>query len=209
MVALSMTRDDPDCRNPYMVANLVLSLSSLPSILMPSWDLRWVSSILPLSLPLLSSWPRNKQASSEELSTLPPLHFALGSVLTHFLHPSLTQTELRMISAGLINLFIYASSPQAVILKAVLWGGGLGVIVLCEDVVPQQVSQALWSKLANNANREGDRVWVREFMLWSRRHQETLAVPTVKLADQVIYYSLTDWLYTRLFILSCRLFKLT
>ena len=125
-----------------MVANLVLSLSSLPSILMPSWDLRWVSSILPLSLPLLSSWPGNNQASSEELSTLPPLHFALGSVLTHFLHPSLTQTELRMISAGLINLFIHASSPQAVILKAVLWGGGLGVIVLCEDVVKWNIDLA-------------------------------------------------------------------
>ncbi|CUS12287.1 unnamed protein product [Tuber aestivum] len=47
-----------------------------------------------------------------------------------------------MIAMVLINLLVYASSPQAIILKAVLWGGGLGILILCEDIIKWNVNLA-------------------------------------------------------------------
>ncbi|CUS15683.1 unnamed protein product [Tuber aestivum] len=142
LVALSMTKENTMSKNPYVASNLILSLSSLPPTLIPSCDLRWMLSLLPLAIPVHPrQWP-NPESSSDALSFLPPLHFVLNSVLTTLLHPSLTSTELKMVTTALINLLIYASSPQAIILKAVLWGGGLGTLILCEDVIRWNVNLA-------------------------------------------------------------------
>ncbi|RPA91041.1 hypothetical protein L873DRAFT_1831526 [Choiromyces venosus 120613-1] len=141
MVALSMTQENSNNKNPYLVSNLIMSLSSLPPTLIPRWDFRWMVSLLPL-VPSHFRQRSNSETDSDELSFLPPLHFVLSSVLTYLLHPSLTSTELRMIATALINLLIYATSPQAIILKAVLWGGGLGILILCEDVIKWNVNLA-------------------------------------------------------------------
>jgi len=109
---------------------------------MPRWDLRWILSLLPLVIPTHFPQRLNSESNSDALSFLPPLHFGLSSVLTYLLHPSLTSTELRMIATALINFLVYASSPQAIILKAVLWGGGLGILILCEDVIKWNVNLA-------------------------------------------------------------------
>lgn len=142
LVALSMTGENTKSKNPYILSSLILSLSSLPPVLIPRWDLRWMLSLLPLAIQAHFPQRPNSEFNSDALSFLPPLHFALSSVLTYLLHPSLTSTELRMVATALINLLIYASSPQAIILKAVLWGGGLGVLVLCEDVIKWNVNLA-------------------------------------------------------------------
>ncbi|KAG0634599.1 hypothetical protein HOY80DRAFT_1012374 [Tuber brumale] len=142
MVALSMTQENTMSQNPYVVSNLILSLSSLPPTLIPRWDLRWILSLLPLVIPAHFHQQPNSKSNSDALSFLPPLHFVLSSVLSYLLHPSLTSTELRMVATALINLLIYASSPQAIILKAVLWGGGLGTLILCEDVIKWNVNLA-------------------------------------------------------------------
>ncbi|CUS07138.1 unnamed protein product [Tuber aestivum] len=129
-------------KNPYVASNLILSLSSLPPTLIPSCDLRWMLSLLPLAISAHPrKWP-NPESNSDALSFLPPLHFVLNLVLTTLLHLSLTSTELKMVTTALINLLIYASSPQAIILKAVLWGGGLGTLILCEEVIRWVVNLA-------------------------------------------------------------------
>lgn len=51
-------------------------------------------------------------------------------------------SELRLISAALINILLNASSPQAVIMRALTWGGGMGVYLLCEDIVKWNISLA-------------------------------------------------------------------
>ncbi|PWW71766.1 hypothetical protein C7212DRAFT_354920 [Tuber magnatum] len=154
MVALSMTKENIKSKNPFVVSNLILSLSSLPPTLIPSRDLRWTLSLLPLAFPShFPRWP-NPEPNSDALSFLPPLHFVLSSVLTSLLHPSLSSTELRMIATALINLLIYASSPQAIILKAVLWGGGLGTLILCEDVIRWNVNLARSKGQASDSEGE-------------------------------------------------------
>lgn len=142
MVALSMTQESTRSKTPYVVSIFILSLSSVPPTLIPRWDLRWVLSLLPLVIPAHFPQQLNFEPNSDALSFLPPLHFGLSSVLTYLLHPSLTSTEPRMIATALINLLVYASSPQAIILQAVLWGGGLGILIICEDVTKWNVNLA-------------------------------------------------------------------
>lgn len=78
----------------------------------------------------------------EVLVLLYPLHQTLCLVLHHLTTTSLLVSELQLLSASLISLFLLASSPQAVILKTVLWGGGLGIAVLCSKVIQWGVSLA-------------------------------------------------------------------
>lgn len=131
LIALSLTGD---ARNPFLLANLVVSISNLPPLLARSWDLQWVLSLLPL----ISAESSQKEA----LSLIMPINTTLTTALTNILHPSLTQSELRLLSSALINLLFHASSPQAVVLRALLWGGGIAVFVLCEDVVRWNVGLA-------------------------------------------------------------------
>lgn len=71
-----------------------------------------------------------------------PLHQTLCLILHHFTTTSLLVSELQLLSAGLVSLLLLASSPQAVILKAVLWGGGLGITVFCGQVIQWGITLA-------------------------------------------------------------------
>ncbi len=48
---------------------------------------------------------------------------------------SLLPAELQLLSIALIDLLLLSTSPQAVILNAILWGGGLGILASCGPVI--------------------------------------------------------------------------
>ncbi|KAL7270480.1 dolichol kinase [Rhizina undulata] len=140
LVSLTLTPKDPQKHNSYLLVNSLLSLSSIPPIFIPSRNLQWLLSLCPLVPSSFSQFYANSENNT--LSLLPPLHNTLSSSLSVLLHPSLTQTEIRLLATSLINLLVHASSPQAIVLKALLWGGGLGVFLLCEDIIKWNVNLA-------------------------------------------------------------------
>ncbi|AEO63332.1 uncharacterized protein THITE_2038621 [Thermothielavioides terrestris NRRL 8126] len=135
-----------------VLPSLVLSICTCPRQLVPGaryWEplscTHWLLSCLPFTLDLLtSSTPsfRPDEFSRETLTLLYPLHQTLCLILHHFTTTSLLVSELQLLSAGLISLLLLASSPQAVILKALLWGGGLGLVVSCSQVIQWGISLA-------------------------------------------------------------------
>ncbi|KAF9874821.1 phosphatidate cytidylyltransferase [Colletotrichum karsti] len=64
-----------------------------------------------------------------------PLHQTLLVVLHYLTTTSLLTAELQLLSIALINVLFLAHSPQATILQALLWGGGVGVLVVCGPVI--------------------------------------------------------------------------
>ncbi|CCX13669.1 Similar to Uncharacterized membrane protein C63.10c; acc. no. Q9Y7T6 [Pyronema omphalodes CBS 100304] len=142
LIALSLTPQEINLSNPFLLANLVISLSNIPPTILPWWDLRWVLSLLPL-IPSLSHGNLGIYGGiGNTLALIPPINATLTSALTGILHPSLTSSELRLLSAALINLLYHASSPQAIILRAIMWGGGISLFLLSEDVIRWNVSLA-------------------------------------------------------------------
>jgi len=49
---------------------------------------------------------------------------------------------LQLLSVGLIELLLLACSPQAIILKSLLWGGGIGILLSCSHVLRWGVALA-------------------------------------------------------------------
>ncbi|KAH8129291.1 hypothetical protein FP744_10009597 [Trichoderma asperellum] len=130
-----------------ILPNLILSISSIPQQVVPKFDqyaaydsLHWVLSCLPLIWrSSFSNEPRFTPTyaflTQEDLVLLYPLHRTASAVLHHLTTTSLLTAELQLLSIALINVLLLASSPQIQILKALLWGGGLGLLVLCGAVI--------------------------------------------------------------------------
>ncbi|KUI60817.1 Dolichol kinase sec59 [Cytospora mali] len=138
-----------------VLSNLILSIASLPRALIPTTNtaeiinpLHWLISCLPLISSEESATFRASQTTQE--STLPremlvliyPLHQTLCLILHYLTTTSLLPAELQLLSISLINLLVLASSPTAVILQALLWIGGLGVIILCSPVIKWGIALA-------------------------------------------------------------------
>ena len=145
-----------------LLANLVLSLASLPVAAIPqSWSgdgfaLHWLLSSLPLlfakesNVTIKSSGgsnlspddvrPRLLQAESAIL--LFPLHQALLPLLRHLTTTSLLPAELQLLSIALINSLMFSYSPQAVILATLLWVGGLAIYAFLGDAIRVGVALA-------------------------------------------------------------------
>ena len=144
--------------NPIgVLPNIILAISSLPKELIPAVGgldgantLHWLLSLLPILLSkrtisghaILIIQPKNVELDSEDLVLLPPLHQALSVTLHSLTTTSLLPAELQLLSIALIDLLLLASSPQAIILKALLWGGGIGILVTCERVLRWGVALA-------------------------------------------------------------------
>lgn len=143
-----------------VLPNLILGISSVPRVLIPSPSaaevvnsVHWFLTCAPL---LLGTWYSEGKAliSQEDLSLLYPLHQTLCLVLRELTRDSdpakasdptkgsLLPTEIQLLSISLINLWLLSTSPQAVILKAILWVGGLGIIILCGPVVQWSINLA-------------------------------------------------------------------
>lgn len=131
-----------------LLPNLVLGVASLPRALIPTTTttetfnpLHWLLTSLPLlASEIKSVWPSTSDLRlslypREALILLYPLHQTLCLILHHLTTTSLLPAELQLLSVALVDILILSSSPQAVILQAILWMGGLGVIILCGPVI--------------------------------------------------------------------------
>ncbi len=152
-----------DADQSILLPNLILSLSSIPSQLIPVLDqthgysmVHWTLATIPLLLsketPVASgSGPHRpyflKAASSSSLDSeililLYPLHQALLPTLQYLTTTSLLPTELQLLSTSLINILLHSTSPQGKILKALLCLGGLAIFISCKDVLRWEVALA-------------------------------------------------------------------
>ncbi|THY68610.1 hypothetical protein D6C97_00173 [Aureobasidium pullulans] len=159
LIALSLLPQYP----ALLLPNLILGLASLPPRLFPPLSrlkdintLHWIVSITPLifsentGLPsqAFPPSPYKLKASQppflqpELLTLLYPLHQALLPPLHYLTTTSLLAAEKHLLSAGLINLLLFANSPQSAILRALLWIGGVWLLVLCTHVARWNVALA-------------------------------------------------------------------
>lgn len=145
-----------------VLSNIILSLSSIPSRLVPGGGyqsyysvVHWCLASLPLIAPKTVSskdqaYRTLESAASNSTDDLPteyllglyPLHQGLRAVLRQISSTSLLSTETDLLATGLINLLIHSASPQAIILKALILGGGISILVLCGPVVRWGVTLA-------------------------------------------------------------------
>ncbi|KAJ6438359.1 phosphatidate cytidylyltransferase [Purpureocillium lavendulum] len=149
LVFLLVSVDNPAAILP----SIILAISSIPQALIPKLDyiasfdtLHWALSCLPLA------WGPSRLdsvfnaadplSSPEALALIYPLHQTLCIVLHHLTTTSLLTAELQLFSVALISILILARSPQVQILKALLWVGGLGTLVVCGPVIRWGISLA-------------------------------------------------------------------
>jgi hypothetical protein len=157
LVALSLAPANP----AVIMPNLVLGLASLPQRLFPRSSrlgrlnaVHWFISIIPLIVSQNTAWPSKASPavpyllktpdglSPETLVSLYPLHHASLQPLQYLTTTSLLVSELHLLSVSLINLLLLAASPQAYILKACLWIGGVSLLVTCAPVLHWNVTLA-------------------------------------------------------------------
>ncbi|KAG5950715.1 hypothetical protein E4U53_004515 [Claviceps sorghi] len=172
--------------NPAVVLpNIILSISSLPQALLPKVDatasydvLHWAVACFPL---VWGSWKLDPSSrlqatdsflSAEALVLLYPVHHTLCIVLHHLTTTSLLTTELQLLSIALINVLILSASPQAKILKGLLWGGGLAVLVFCGPVIRWGIALARVPKwrFRKPSKSQKYRFWkdIRKYLSWHR-----------------------------------------
>ncbi|KAF2441029.1 hypothetical protein P171DRAFT_393849 [Karstenula rhodostoma CBS 690.94] len=147
-----------------LLPNILLGLAALPPRLIPHGtslasysSFHWFVSILPLiasentefpskllaPIPYKLKLPPPEQGLHPELLVcLFPLHQALLPPLHYLTTTSLLPAELHLLSVGLINLLLFADSPQAGILRTLIWLGGLTLFVLCGKVLKWGVALA-------------------------------------------------------------------
>jgi dolichol kinase len=76
------------------------------------------------------------------MSLIYPLHEALCVTLRYLTTTSLLRAELQLLSIALINLLLLSLSPQTIVLQAVLWGGGVGILITCGQILKWVVALA-------------------------------------------------------------------
>jgi dolichol kinase len=151
-VSLSLSNQIP----PLIMPNIILSLSSLPAPAVPlqNWihgfsTVHWMVSMIPILVAehfsVDNTWPKPlslRGLDAESLILLFPLHQALIPTLDFLLTTSILPAELQLLTTALINLYLFAASPQAEILKALLWLGGMCLFASCRHVLRWEVALA-------------------------------------------------------------------
>ncbi|KAI9037003.1 putative phosphatidate cytidylyltransferase [Aspergillus affinis] len=139
-----------------VLPNILLSLSSLPATVIPlhEWThgdsvAHWIVTLVPIvisehfSLDSTVPLPLSLRGLNSELLTLVfPLHQALIPTLDFLLTSSVLPAELQLLTTALINLFLFAVSPQAEILKALLWLGSICTFISCRQTLRWEVALA-------------------------------------------------------------------
>ncbi|KAI0969785.1 hypothetical protein F4678DRAFT_438167 [Xylaria arbuscula] len=181
--------------NPaVLLPNTVLALCSLPPSLIPSLSstgedispLHWLLASAPLIIPRLLSDPTTVQVKGGDASGLPtalspevaillyPLHCSLVNVLNSLTTTSLLAAELQLLSVGLINILLLSSSPQITILKAMLWVGGLEILVSCSNPIRWGVALARvpkWRFKRPSSSMKRNTAFLSAVLSWRRmRH---------------------------------------
>ncbi|KAL7823959.1 hypothetical protein V8C26DRAFT_384420 [Trichoderma gracile] len=186
-----------------ILPNLILAISSIPQQVVPKLEhyaaydsLHWALSCLPLIWrPSLSDQPRFAPTYSflaqEDLVLLYPLHRTACAVLHHLTTTSLLTTELQLLSIALINVLLLASSPQIQILKALLWGGGLSLLVLCGAVIRWGIVLARVPKWRFRREPYPQRrsLWksLLRLLSWRKLKGEILGSPHDMYSDDALY----------------------
>ena len=140
-----------EAANPRAVLpNIILSISSMPRQTIPLSEgpsryssMQWLLSAVPLAVNQdMNSSSIHTRHDLENLMLLHPLHHTLMPSLGYLTTTSLLPAELQLLSVSMINLLILATSPQATILKALLWIGGLSIFIFCGTVLKYEVALA-------------------------------------------------------------------
>lgn len=144
----------------FVPVAVVCGLSSIPPCFTATPNVRtvgeclhWLLSVVPLhtSQYLLFSTSSSKplplkigssSLTQEDLAVLFPLHQGLMSTLGYLTTSSLDVSELQLLSSALIHLYHLARTPQAEILKAMIWVGGLCIFITCKNVLTWEVALA-------------------------------------------------------------------
>lgn len=155
-VALSLAAVNPK----LLLPNLILSIASIPRQVIPYYEsffgcglVQWFLSTIPVAVygRWASMLPMNSPGmdllaldplSAENLTMLYPLHQALLPSLGYLTSTSLLPAELQLLSVSMINILFLSTSPQALVLKALLWIGGLSIFILCGTVLRSGVALA-------------------------------------------------------------------
>lgn len=156
-----------------VLPNLILSIASIPTILIPTFEnydsynvLQWVLTCIPLACyqnsasALDFTMAHGLPFSAEELACLYPLHHNLCALLQLLIRESLLPAEHQLLSISLINLLLLSSSPQAVILQALLWIGGLLVLITCGPIVYWSIRLSMVRKWRFRRNHDSSRTWI-------------------------------------------------
>ncbi|KAI5304534.1 hypothetical protein KEM56_006382 [Ascosphaera pollenicola] len=136
-----------------ILPNMVMGLCSLPPQIVPLFTevtgyspLHWMLTVLPFLPAERSAFTNSSQLplalrgqDPERLVLLYPLHQTLSANLYFLTTSSLLPSELQLLTTGLINLLLYTEAPQAEVLKAILWVGGLCVLLACKDLCHMEV----------------------------------------------------------------------
>ncbi|KAL9096169.1 MAG: hypothetical protein Q9165_001692 [Trypethelium subeluteriae] len=159
MVALSLS----PLAGELILPNVVLGLSALPTRLVFKFGtplgydpLHWFLAVVPLFASQWTQWPDKlfppkpyglKAPSglgldAETIVCLYPLQRALMQPLHFLTTTSLLPAELQLLATALINVWLFASSPQATILSALLLPGGLSLFIFCRHVLQWNVALA-------------------------------------------------------------------
>ena len=151
--AISMHSTQPR----FLLPNLVLSICSIPPSMIPfsnySTNLfQPLIALLPILLVdrpevyTLNGWGSvsdsfsDKWRAKEVLTLLPFIHASLLPSIDFLTTTSLLPAELQLLTTSLINLLIFSESPQAAILKTLLWIGGVSLYVTCRHVLKWAVT---------------------------------------------------------------------
>lgn len=136
-----------------VISNIMLSIASIPRAILPIHDdllghspFHWMSSLVPLltfqfhdQIPSYNGAGDRQNLGAifdyEMLALLFPLHQALLPTLGYLTTTSLLPAELQLLSTAMINVLLHSNSPQALILKALLWIGGIAMFILCGRVL--------------------------------------------------------------------------
>ncbi|KAK5952597.1 dolichol kinase [Knufia fluminis] len=154
-----------------ILVNIILGLASMPQEVVPMFQrggyyIHWALSIVPVSLliplrrhPSILKLHASKACTNlQEMGLLFPLHQNLVKLISDLVTTSLDPSEIQLLSAGLINLLVFATTPQSQILKALLWVGGLCLFVFCEFALKAEVSLArvpAWRFARNKTSTKG------------------------------------------------------
>ncbi|MCJ1325311.1 hypothetical protein MMC10_001974 [Thelotrema lepadinum] len=138
-----------------LLSNYILSFSALPRSLIPRKDfyIHWMVSLIPLlhdaimrryelPLTLISDNDLSIKTGTEELILLFPLHCMLLQTLAFLTTTSLLPAELQLLSISLINLLRFGTSSQSLILKGLLWIGGVALVASCRHILQWSVELA-------------------------------------------------------------------
>lgn len=196
LVSSLIAVDDPTVLPP----NIILALCSLPRSLIPSLSpaghdvdtLHWLLTSAPLVVSrVLGGLTANPIDAAKEdiVSTglapetmvlLFPLHCSLLRVLHTLTTTSLLTAELQLCSIGLINILLLSSSPQGTILKAMLWVGGLDILLFCSKPIQWGIALARvpkWRFKRPSSPMKRGSTFLSTLMSWRRMRHDLFHAP--------------------------------